>query len=136
MGDAAEDIFESFKWEDQEQKTYENVKQKFQNYFSKKKNVIYERAKFNERKQKEGETVDAFITALHKLATKCDYGALNDDLIRDRIVVGIRDQGLSEKMQLDEKLTLSKATKMARESEAVRLQQSEIRDGKQEKLCC
>ena len=136
MGDAAEDIFESFKWEDQEQKTYENVKQKFQNYFSKKKNVIYERAKFNERKQKEGETVDAFITALHKLATKCDYGALNDDLIRDRIVEGIRDQGLSEKMQLDEKLTLSKATKMARESEAVRLQQSEIRDGKQEKLCC
>ena len=91
MGDAAEDIFESFKWEDQEQKTYENVKQKFENYFSKKKNVIYERAKFNERKQKEGETVDAFITALHKLATKCDYGALNDDLIRDRIVVGIRE---------------------------------------------
>ena len=53
MGDAAEDIFESLEWEDQEQKTYENVKQKFENYFSKKKNVIYKQAKFNERKQKE-----------------------------------------------------------------------------------
>ena len=49
-------------------------------------------------------------------------------MIRDRIVVGIRNQRLSERMQLDEKLTLASATKQAREMEAVKSQQSELRD--------
>ena len=49
-------------------------------------------------------------------------------MIRDRIVVGIRNQRLSERMQLDEKLTPASATKQAREMKAVKSQQSELRD--------
>jgi hypothetical protein len=44
-------------------------------------------------------------------------------LIRDLIVVGIRDDKLSEKMQLDPDLTLEKAISLARQSEAVKKQQ-------------
>ena len=73
--------------------------------------------------------MDVFITALYNLASKCDYGTLNDELIRDRIVVGIRNQSLSEKMQLDKTLTQEKAARMARESEAVRKQQPQLREG-------
>lgn len=50
IGNAAEGIYESFKWDEEEQ-TYNAVK-KFENYFSKRKNVINEQAKFKERKQK------------------------------------------------------------------------------------
>ena len=96
-------------------------------HFTKKKNTIYERAKFNSRKQ-EGEPVEVFITALHKLAEKCEYSALREEMIRDRIVVRIRNQRLSERMQLDEKLTLASATKQAREMEGVKSQQSELKD--------
>jgi hypothetical protein len=39
-------------------------------------------------------------------------------MIRDRIVVGIKDANLSVKMQLDPDLTLKKATDMARQSES------------------
>ena len=91
------------------------VKKKFDDNFMKKKNVIYEKAKFNMRRQ-EGEPVDAFITALFNLALKCDYGKLNDEMIRYRIVVEIRNQSLSEKMELDKTLTLKKAARMAREA--------------------
>ena len=42
--------------------------------------------------------MDAFITVLYNLASKCNYVTLNDELIRDRIVVGMRNQSLSEKM--------------------------------------
>ena len=42
--------------------------------------MIYERAKFNQRKQMTGEAVDSFITSLHKLIEHCDYGALKDDM--------------------------------------------------------
>ena len=129
MGDAADDIYQSFRLTDERERSYEVVKKKFDDYFMKKKNVIYERAKFNMRRQEEAEPVDAFITALYNLASKCDYGTLNDELIRDRIVVGIRNQSLSEKMQLDETLTLEKAARMARESEAVKKQQPQLREG-------
>ncbi len=37
---------------------------------------LYERAMFNRR---EGETVNAFITALHTQAEKCAYGVLKED---------------------------------------------------------
>ena len=73
--------------------------------------------------------MDAFITALYNLASKCDYGTFNDELIRDGIVVGIRNQPLSEKMQLDETLTLEKAAGLARVSEAVKKQQPQLREG-------
>ena len=80
------------------------------------------------RKQEDGESVDSFVTALYSLASKCDYGTLHDEMIRDRIVVGISNQALSEKMQLDENLTLDKAAKLARESEAVKKKQPQIRE--------
>ena len=59
-------------------------------------------------RQEEGEPVDPFITALYNLASKYDYGTLNDELIRDGIVVGIKNQSLSKKMQFDETLTLER----------------------------
>ena len=43
------------------------------------------------------------------LAEHCEYGALHDEMIRDRIVVGIVDSSLSLKLQLDSNLTLKKA---------------------------
>ena len=52
---------------------------------------------------------------------------MRDQLIRDLIVVGIRDDKLSEKMQLDPDLTLEKAISLARQSEAVKKQQPLIR---------
>ena len=55
--------------------------------------------------------VDTFITALYNLASKCDYGTLSNELIKDRIVVGIRNQSLSEKMQFDKALRLEKAAR-------------------------
>lgn len=53
----------------------------------------------------------------------CEVGVLNDELIRDRIVVELKDKKLSEKLQSDPKLTLDKAANQARQSEAVKKQQ-------------
>ena len=108
---------------------YDVVKNKFDNYFVIRKNVIFERAKFNRRVQEEGETVDEFVTALNKLAEHCNYGTLVKEMIRDRLVVGLRDAKLSEKLQLDSELTLEKAVNQARQSEAVKKQQHILRGG-------
>ena len=50
----------------------------------------------------------------------CNYGNLRDELLRDRLVVGIRDQELSKKLQLDLDLTLEKTKKTIRQKEVVK----------------
>ena len=67
-------------------------------------------------------SVETFCTDLHCLAEHCEFGILKNKLIRDRIVVGLKDKKLSEKPQLDSKLTVEKAVTQARQSETVRKQ--------------
>ncbi|UYV76985.1 hypothetical protein LAZ67_14002708, partial [Cordylochernes scorpioides] len=127
MGDRADDIFRTFKFEKEEEATkLDSVLKAFDSHFCVRKNIIYERAKFNSRIQEDREPVDEFITSLYKLADSCEFEGLHEQLIRDRIVVGVRDKALSERMQLDSELTLEKAVKMVRQQEAVRQQQVDL----------
>ncbi|UYV69287.1 hypothetical protein LAZ67_6003116 [Cordylochernes scorpioides] len=127
MGDRADDIFRTFKFEKEEEATkLDSVLKAFDSHFCVRKNIIYERAKFNSRIQEDREPVDEFITSLYKLADSCEFEGLHEQLIHDRIVVGVRDKALSERMQLDSELTLEKAVKMVRQQEAVRQQQVDL----------
>ena len=76
------------------------------------------------RVQQGGESVDSFTTDLYILAEFCVFGELHDELIRDRIVVGIRDKNFSERLQLESDLTLSKAINTVRQKEVVKKQQT------------
>ncbi|KAM7300813.1 uncharacterized protein ISCGN_016398 [Ixodes scapularis] len=131
MGREAEDILASLKLTDAEKQDYGAVTEAFGKHFVPRTNVIYERAKFNSRKQEPHETVDAFVTDLYKAAETCEYGNLKEELIRDRLVVGLIDVKLSERLQLDSELTLETAITKARNSEVVKQQQREIRGGEQ-----
>ena len=82
------------------------LKDKFDGHFVIRRNTIYERAKFNQRKQLPGESIDDFITALYGLVEHCEYGKLSEMMIRDYIIVGITDATLAEKLQLNSKLIL------------------------------
>ncbi len=123
MGDEADDILSTLRLTNEDLSRYETVKERFDNYFTVRRNVIFERAKFNKRVQESDESVDSFITSLYSLAEHCGYGTLRDELLRDRIVVGIRDLRLSEKLQLDSNLTLEKAVNSVRQSESIKKQQ-------------
>ena len=123
MGEEADEIFNSFTMTSDDRKKYDAVKAKFEGHFIIKRNVIFERAKFNLRVQKENEPVDTFITDLFTLAQHCNYGNLHDEMVRDRIVVGLKDKSLSEKLQLEAELTLENAINQARQRELVRQQQ-------------
>jgi len=80
---------------------YNVVVARFNTYFNVRTNVIYERAVFNRLNQNDSDSVDHFITRLYSQVDKCRYGNLRDEMLRDRIVVGIKDKSLSEKLQLD-----------------------------------
>ena len=123
MGEQAEDILQSFRLTEEDRKSYTTVRDKFQSFFVKRRNIVYERCRFNQRCQEEGETAASFISDVYALAEYCGYGNLRDELIRDRLVVGIHDRRLSERLQLDADLTLEKAVTIIRQSETVHQQQ-------------
>ena len=127
MSDQAEDILNSFKLNATQLEEYKTIKGKFDSDFVVRRNIIYERPKFNRRVQNDNESVEEFINSLHVLAEYCDYGDLHDQMIRDLIVVGLKDGNVSQRLQLDPDLTLKKAQDIVRETDAVKRQQSELR---------
>ena len=125
MGSEAEHIFKSFKWRQADDaKDYTKVVGKFDGYFVPKKNIIHERARFHMRNQGQGESVEAFVRTIHEVAEHCKFKDKSEQ-IRDRLVIGILDKELSERLQLQPDFTLDKAVTMARNSELVK---SQIRD--------
>ena len=129
MGDKADDILTSFRLSADDSEKYASVREKFDSYFVRRRNTIYERAKFNQRVQQQGESADSFVTDLYALAESCSYGGLHDEMICDRIEVGIRDRGLSEKLQLQPDLDLEKAVTQVLQAEALKRQQPLLHTG-------
>ena len=72
MGGDAEDVLASFGMSAEDIKDYAKVLGEFEKHFVAKRNPIFERARFNQRSQHPGESVEAFVTALHQLAEYCD----------------------------------------------------------------
>ena len=112
LGEEAEEVLDTTRISADNRKQYAKVIDKFDNYFKVKKNVIYKRARFNQRSQLMDESADHFLTEIHRLAENCEFGKMNDQLICDCLVIGIRDSALSEFLQLEANLTLDKAKKL------------------------
>lgn len=117
IGQQAVDTYNTFTWaEDGDAKRYVKVVDQFAKFCKGKKNVTYERYVFNCRNQREGETIDAFVTELKTLADTCEFMELKNSLIRDRIILGIRNTGLKQRLLRDPELTLDKAVLLIRAS--------------------
>jgi len=79
-------------------KKYDRVIEEFAKV---RKNVIDECVRFNERNQLSNESVEEFIAEIHRLGDSCDFEEIKENLIRDRLVVRIQYQALSEQLQMN-----------------------------------
>ena len=77
-------------------KTYEEMVETLMKHLAPKPIVIVERFRFNKRDQKEGEGIRAYVASLQKLAEHCAFGDSLSDMLRDRLVCGIRDEGVQK----------------------------------------
>lgn len=128
MGEAVNEILDNHPPTAIQLATYEGLIAFFNDKFMKQVNVIFERAQFNKRTQREGETAQEFITAVTNLSKTCNYGQMTDELVRDKLVAGILDAKLSETLQLDKNLTLQSAKSKILQNERVKLENKTIRD--------
>ncbi len=92
----------------------ECLKRKFREICNPQQNKTLERHKFHSRNQKQGETIESFISDLRIKAKACNFRELTDELICDRIVCGINSESLRKALLRDSDLTLIKAISICR----------------------
>jgi hypothetical protein len=126
MGEKAEEIINSFGLSSVDLQDYDKVMGKFENHFVPKTNLIYQRAKFLRRKQGSTEIAENFITDLYTLAKLCSWGDLEDEMLLMQVIVGMQDQNLSDRLQLDSSLKLETAIDALRSSEALSRQRLDL----------
>ena len=95
-----------------------------------RKNTIYERYVFFSRNQDSGESIDHYVTVLKTFANSCEFGALKESVIRDRIVFGIQDSSVRERLLRDAKLTLETAIEKVRSVELTQIQLKQMKADK------
>ena len=80
LGEGAEEVLQATATSlEKAKKQYREAIETFETYFRVKRNVIYERARFNSRNQLEGEPVEQYVLSLHSLARNCEYGTLQEE---------------------------------------------------------
>lgn len=95
-----------------EEAALEDVVSKLKNRLDKTDPDLVQRYKFSTRIQHPDEPTEDFILGLKLQAEFCGFGNFKDTAILDRIIAGIRDKNLRQKLLGEEKLTLANAEKM------------------------
>ncbi|XP_015121249.1 uncharacterized protein LOC107044027 [Diachasma alloeum] len=117
MGRVCIDIYDTFTLTEEEGKSYKAVLEKFMNHFIPLKNESVNSHLFFTRNQSEGEAFDTYLTELKRLSKDCEFGELRDRLIRDRIVAGIGNKKLKDRLLRELDLTLQKTVQICKAAE-------------------
>ena len=104
--------------------------QQFANYCQPRKNIPFERYRFNKRAQEAGESYDQYKTALRKLAEGCEFDTITpEEILRDRLIFGIHNAKVRERLLRESQLTLKKTDEICRASESTAAQMKEVSEG-------
>lgn len=82
--------------------------------------MIFKLFELFKRDQCPVKTVATFIAELRRMTEHCQFGARIDDMLRDRVICGLHDDGLQRRLLVETTLSLGKAVDMAREAEAAK----------------
>ena len=132
-GPEALEVYNTFTFEAEEDRnSVDAVLGKYKSYCQPRKNIVFERYKFWQRNQLEEEPVDHWITDLKTKASTCEFGGECDNMIRDKIVFGVRERCLKERMLREADLTLGKAIDLCHAAEASKAHLKTMADGASE----
>lgn len=91
---------------------YEDMIARLKSRLDKTESDLIQRFKFNNRVQQPDESVEDFVLSVKLQAEFCSFGSFKDLAIRDRIVAGVRDAALQQRLLNEENLTLAVAEKL------------------------
>ena len=129
IGEEALEIFEGMDFATEtDRQVLSKIIEKFEEFCVGETNETYERFIFNRRNQEDNESIDQYVTVLRKLAQTCNFcNCLTDSLIRDRFVLGIKDESTRKKLLQEKKLTISRAIDIGRSGETANMRLKELK---------
>ena len=95
---------------------------------------IVQRYHFNSRSRKQGESVATFVAELKRLAEHCAYADALNEMLRDRLVVGINDSRIQRRLLAEPELTYKKAFELALAAEAADKNAKDLQGHRSESL--
>ena len=98
-------------------KTYDELVKVLREHYNPTPSETVQRARFNSRSRKPGESVATFVAELRSLAEFCNYGATLEVMLRDRLTCGINSLKIQQKLLAEKTLTLAKAVELAQSME-------------------
>ena len=130
LGDDALKIYNGFHFDTPEdQRTMAEVIAKFQEFAVGEVNETYERFMFNRRCQHEGESFESFLAAIRSLIKTCNYcDNCVDTILRDRIVLGIRDPDTQTQLLKERALTTTVCIAICKAAESATARGHVLRD--------
>ena len=131
IGEDSREVYSTFKdWAaDGDARRIKPVLQRFAAYCEPRKNVPFERYKFNKRVQEAGEQYEQYKTALLKLAETCDFETITpNDILRDRLIFGICDNKVRERLLRETGLTIERTDEICRAAEMMTSQMKTMSD--------
>ncbi|XP_029670911.1 uncharacterized protein LOC115240079 isoform X2 [Formica exsecta] len=93
--------------------TYEILVQKLEEFYAPAPLEIAENYKFYQRKQADGESVQQFVAALHKLSIYCKFGDYLKTALRNQLVFGMLNKKAPVRLLERKDLTFEKAVNVA-----------------------
>ena len=120
IGQKGREIYETFTFESGDEMKLAPDLHKFLEYFNLGKNITILCHMFFAYKQQEGQNVHDFVTEVKKLSSECEFDNLQDSLIKDMIVYGIKDNSFHERLLQECDLTMSKPVSAGHPAEEIR----------------
>ena len=117
-GPELQEVYHAIVDEDVKVESLDKAIEILDSYFLPKRNVTYERHVFHKESQKPGEPIDVFVTRLRKLVKTCEYGAMQNDMIRDQLIDRCHSHRLRCNLLREQNLTLETALSIARSIES------------------
>ena len=128
IGPQAKEIYDTMQFAEGDSMKYDVIIRKYDEYFNPRKNLTFNRYNFLTARQSDNETFDEFYTKLRKLSENCELGQLRDSLIKDIMIIGIRDTKLKERFLRENDIDLQTVLKNGRASEASKKQTKTLKN--------
>ena len=95
------------------EKTFEQLVAVLTEHYSPLPPEAMQRYRFNSRSRQPGESVAAFVADLRRLAEHCEFGTALNKMLRDRLLHGINDERIRDKLLQEKNLTQDRAIAIA-----------------------
>ena len=80
-----------------------------QDHFVPVRNILCERYIFHNTEKQAHETIDQYLIKLRRLAEPCQFGNLEDEMVRDRLLLGCKDSAARARLFREKSCDLKKA---------------------------